>query len=344
MDSTRIREFARNFPENGMKLLLEHPKNVGDLLRLAAQEVAERIDLDGLRHVKETFVKRDYRHIAGDVVLTAPLRTGSADDARVWIYILIEHQSEPDPLMPLRLIDYVVQIFKFQEREWKVTHGLTSGIRLQPVLPVVFYTGTKRWDAVGTLPDLVQPGADFRKWAPRMDSFFVNVSALASEVLESRGGFFGQVLDLVKARKQRPREFRTRLVRVVRSLEAMPDEERLRWLELLSYIHALVYHVRRPEEQPRLWREIESSVATDAHRQEVFHMGRTIADELKDEGRAEGSLQTARETLIRQIRRRFGEVPEETVAVIQSTSDLDRLNDWLDLVVTAETLEQIDIG
>jgi hypothetical protein len=120
----------------------------------------------------------------------------------------------------------------------------------------------------------------------------------------------------------------------------MPDEERLRWLELLSYIHALVYHVRRPEEQPGLWREIESSVATDAHRQEVFHMGRTIADELRHETR----IEAARETLIRQIRRRFGEVPEETVAVIQSTFDLDRLNGWLDRFATAETLEQIGIG
>ena len=69
-------------------------------------------------------------------------------------------------------------------------------------------------------------------------------------------------------------------------------------------------------------------------------MGRTIADELKDEGR----LETARETLARLLRRRFGEVPEETVAVIFATADLERLNGWLDLVVTAETIEEVGIG
>ena len=26
------------------------------------------------------------------------------------IYILVEHQSKPDPLMPLRMLEYVVQI------------------------------------------------------------------------------------------------------------------------------------------------------------------------------------------------------------------------------------------
>jgi hypothetical protein len=208
------------------------------------------------------------------------------------------------------------------------------------VLPVVFYTGEKRWPAVGTLPDLIDPAAGFREWTPRMESLFVNVRTIEPGALEAFGGFFGPVLRLVTARRASRSIFQKRLVRVIRSLEAMPVEERLRWLELLSYIHALVYHVRHPKEQPGLFREIEASVATDVQRQEVFQVGRTIADELKDEGR----LETARETLTRQLRRRFGEVPEETVAVIASTRDLERLNGWLDRFATAETLEQVGIG
>jgi hypothetical protein len=34
----RVRDFARRFPENGMKLLLEDPRNVQDLLRLTGTE------------------------------------------------------------------------------------------------------------------------------------------------------------------------------------------------------------------------------------------------------------------------------------------------------------------
>ena len=340
MDRNRIREFARNFPENGMKLLLEDPKNVRDVLRLAGRDIAERIDLGRLQHVKETFVHRDYRHIVADAVVKAPLRVRLSGDERIWIYILVEHQSEPDRLMPLRLIDYVVQIFKFQEREWERLHGSTAGIRLQPVLPVVLYPGVRRWNAVGTVADLIDPRAGFRAWAPAMESVFLNVRAIEPGALEAFGGFFGQVLRLVAARRKRRGRFKEQLVRVIRALEAMPAEERLRWLELLSYIHALVYHVRHPEEQPGLWREIEASVATDAHRQEVFQVGRTIADELKDEAR----LETTRDTLTRLLRRRFGDVPEELIAVIQSTRDMNRLNGWLDRFATAETLEQVGIG
>jgi len=75
----------------------------------------------------------------------------------------------------------------------------------------------------------------------------------------------------------------------------MATDERLRWLELLSYLLALVYHVRDPAERPGLQETIETSVAADEHRKELSNMGRTIADELKEEG--------ARIARIRQRRR-----------------------------------------
>jgi hypothetical protein len=50
--------------------------------------------------------------VESDVVLLAPLRRRKGErTARVlMIYIPIEHQSEPDRLMPRPSVDYVVQI------------------------------------------------------------------------------------------------------------------------------------------------------------------------------------------------------------------------------------------
>jgi hypothetical protein len=39
----------RQFAENGMKLLLENPQNVRDLLALTAADVVQRIDLSWLK-------------------------------------------------------------------------------------------------------------------------------------------------------------------------------------------------------------------------------------------------------------------------------------------------------
>ena len=119
----------------------------------------------------------------------------------------------------------------------------------------------------------------------------------------------------------------------------MPATERLRWLELLSYVMALVYHVREPSEWPGLQNAIEASVQTDEHRQEVFEMRRTIADELEERG----ALKKSQQTLIRLLKRRFGDLPDELSSAIRATNDPEQLDDWLDQVVTAETLDQVGI-
>ncbi len=126
-----------------------------------------------------------------------------------------------------------------------------------------------------------------------------------------------RVLRLIQQRKSRPREFQRLLNRVVQHLESMPQAERRRWLELLSYITALVYHVREPSEWPSLQQAIEGSVQTDEHRQEIFGMRRTIADELEERG----AIKNRQQTLIRQLKRRFGDVPDELSSAIRATND-----------------------
>ena len=115
MPYAKLLELVRRFTENGMKLMLEDPLNVRDLLALLELEWLTLIDFDRMKLVQTTFVQRDYRHIESDVVLIAPLRR-MARGRRLMIYMLIEHQSEPDPWMLLRVLEYVVQIYKYQMR------------------------------------------------------------------------------------------------------------------------------------------------------------------------------------------------------------------------------------
>jgi ElaB/YqjD/DUF883 family membrane-anchored ribosome-binding protein len=266
----------------------------------------------------------------------------------ILIYILIEHQSDPDPLMPLRILDYEVQIYRAQVHEWDRHHSSYTGFRLQPVLPVVFYTGARMWESIGRLVDLMEMGDRFVKETPHLEPLFINLGTMPPDRLEAQGGFFGWVLRLVQERRGRPAEFEALVERVVLHLETMPPAERSRWLEFLSYIHALVYHDRSRTEQPALQEKIEASVRTHEHRQEVKEMGKTFADELMAKGRREGrkaeALRSRKETLLRQLRSRFGKLPAETARVIETTKSVHELEGWLDLVVKAESLAEMRIG
>ncbi len=340
----RADTLARNFHENGMKILLEHPGNVRDLLALTGEDLVHQIDLDRMHLLSETFVVRDYRHRASDVVLVAPFRGVPSSRRRLMIIVLIEHQSEPDPLMPLRMVDYVTQIHRRQERRWRARHGKSlQGFRLQPVLPVVFHTGTRSWKRVGTLPDLIERGERFRRFTPVMECLFVNLPAIPDRALARRGGFLGWVLHLVKARRTRPAAFSRLLERALQHLRSMPEPEKARGEDLLSYIHALVYHEREDCEKEILEDRIKAVAWTEDHRRELSRMGKTIAETLRDEGRAEARVEISRSTLLRLIRKRFGAVPHDTVDRIEGTSDLEQLTVWLDRIVTAETLEEMGI-
>ena len=55
-------------------------------------------------------------------------------------------------------------------------------------------------------------------------------------------------------------------------------------------------------------------------------MRRTIADELKEEG----AIRKSQQTLIRLLKRRFGDVPDELASTIRATDDGEQLDAWLD--------------
>src|SRR5438445_1782736 len=135
MIHARIRAIIRQFPQNGLKLLLENPANMRDLLSLAHSTIVDRLDFERMKLVRTSFVGRDYRQRESDLVVTVPLRrrTGSRSGGAVTLYILLEHQSEPEWLMPLRLNDYLTQIWKPQAREWQQQRGTRTRVRLQPI-------------------------------------------------------------------------------------------------------------------------------------------------------------------------------------------------------------------
>jgi hypothetical protein len=344
MPKSRVLQLVRLYLENGLKAALVDGANVRDLLSLLGAEVVGRLDFARLRVSQTTFVQRDYRHIESDIVLEVPFRRMRGQRRRaLTVYILIEHQSEPDRLIVLRVLEYVVQILKAQVRAWAQRHRSLAGIWLRPVLPVVLYTGTRPWQGIGRLVDLLEAGEHFEQVTPALAPLFLDLGTMPAEQLERTGGFFGWVLELVQQRRARPAEFAHLLGRVVRHLESMPPEEQLRWLELLSYIQVLVYHDREPSEQAGLQGVIQESVTTDRHRQEVKIMGQTIAEAIRAEGKKQGEIGALQRNLLRLLRQRFRRVPTETADTIKATEDIDRLEGWLQRVLTVESLKEMDI-
>lgn len=72
---------------------------------------------------------------------------------QVLVYVLFEHQSTNDPSMPLRLLEYMVRLW----RSWLALEGNT--LPLPPVLPVVLSHASGGWTATVTFEGLFSDDA-----------------------------------------------------------------------------------------------------------------------------------------------------------------------------------------
>ncbi|MBM4095097.1 MAG: hypothetical protein FJ276_37680 [Planctomycetes bacterium] len=154
-------------------------------------------------------------------------------------------------------------------------------------------------------------------------------------------------------------EFERLLAHVADHLGGLSAADLRRWREFLCYIGAMIYHERQEREHRKLHDALERSIQNEELRRELVDMGKTMADVLVEKGRAEGrvegrvegraegetkaAVQTRQHTLVRQIRKRFGDVPVGVLKTVASTSDIGQLDTWLDRLVTANTIDELEI-
>ena len=110
-------EVIREFNDRRTLWLLEDPTNLYDLLRILEPDLAGHLDFTRTSRVNRSFIPADLQKQESDLIFRVPYRSGTSEGGQeVWVYVLLEHQSRPDPFMPLRLLVYMVHIWDSQRR------------------------------------------------------------------------------------------------------------------------------------------------------------------------------------------------------------------------------------
>jgi hypothetical protein len=346
MSEERVRQIVRHFHENGLKQILTTGGTLAELLHLKPLPVIDRLDFAHVQVDPTTFVTAEYRHVSSDLILNVarrPFRQGGRRKSLL-ITLLIELQMQPDRLMMLRVLDYLVQVWKHQVRQYGQKHKSLASVKLQPVLPVVLHTGSYSWERLGSLMDLMDDAEDVRELTPSFQPIFLSLPDLDDAVLEREGGCLGQVLSLLKVREAKQEVFARRLAQTVTKLQELRGQERLRRLELLSYVEGLVYHVRKPGEVAALRQRIDTVLQDDETRLEVDMARKLMPDIHRDEGRVEGALAANKRTLLELLQLRFGVVPAALEQQIQTSQDAEQLTQWLRNFATARHLDDVGLG
>ncbi len=116
------------------KKTFSHPTIARDFLQLhLPDELLKRLDFSSLKQEKSSFVDTILEEHYSDLVLSCSL-----DNKPGYLYFLVEHQSSPDMLLPLRMHKYVVMLLETWSKEPK-----NRNKKLPIIVPKCIYHGSR---------------------------------------------------------------------------------------------------------------------------------------------------------------------------------------------------------
>ena len=299
--------------DRAAKRLLGDARTMADALRafVPGDWVAD-LDLDTLRPLPAEHVNAELRRRRGDLLWTAELKGGGA------VIIAVEAQSTPDPRMPARMMT----------RTGLVCEGLTAEAqgpdgRMPAVLPIVLYTGLRRWTPALDLAERAGPPAELSAYVAGPRYLLLDVRELAKQDLPERN-------------------LMTAFVRIeaAASPEALVDALRgtLAWLgddelgpAFVEWVSEVLMPLRFPGADRGPIEELKEGMTMLAERakqwtEQWFAEGR-------ETGLREGLEQGRRDMAVRQARLKFGGAAAERLSRlldrIEDPAALAEVGDWV---------------
>jgi hypothetical protein len=297
-------------------------------LAAVAPELAPHFDCSQAVLVNREFTLANWQQHELDLLFRIPFRTEGQEQAAL-VCVLVEHQSQPDPVMPLRMLVYAVLYWERQWQQWAEGHAEAEPLRLSLVLPIVFHTGPRPWTTHRSLAELF-PGLELlQTWVPVWPILFWDIAEHDSRELLDSARAWLQALAVVRAERAGSDEFRAVLMEALRRLESLSTLDSVRWKELLWFVLSWSLRRRPKSEKGDLEQSVLASQEGALTRAEVRAMSdvawKPYEEELAEECEARGELRALRRSLRDLLEEKFGPAPEALGQRIEATTDADRL-------------------
>ena len=325
----------RTFPDRGAKWLLANSDNLRELLQIIGSDIVNALDFSRVQRVNTTFIADNLREQESDMVFLVPFR--GVNQTEVMLYILLEHQSTPDPSMGFRLLFYMCQIWDQQRQKWLAEKVPKSEWHFRPIIPVVFYTGKQEWQSLPvSLETLMDVPQALMRFIPKFETLFLSISAEPDDTLLKTGHPFGWLLTLLKRQDAETSIFIAALERLGEHLGTLKAHDSAAWKQAIYFLHLLVFHKRSSEEREVLEQILSEHQETFGLTKQETALMQTLAEHYLQQGIEQGIEQGARETTI-----------ENTVAILTTRFtdvDVNRLKSSLEAIADLNPLKQLNLN
>lgn len=323
----RERFMAKHDP--GYKRLFSEPEMVRDLLLgFVPGEWVQRLELSSLEKVNASFVSDDLLWREDDVIW----RVRFANQSWLYVYLLLEFQSKPDPWMPLRIMVYTGLLWQELIQTGKVKRGQ----QLPPVVPVVLYNGLKPWTVSEELQDLVVPIDGLEGFRPNCRYLLIDEQRFTTEGEQAASkNLVAALIQLEQSRT--PADVRLVVERLVEWL-AEPEQSSLRQA-FLTWLLRVLLPARLGEKKVPEVNELSEVRVMLAER--VIEWTKEWKEQGLAEGKAEGKAEERARSVLKFLEFRGVPVSEEARNTILECKDLEQLDLWLERAMTVDDLEKL---
>jgi predicted transposase/invertase (TIGR01784 family) len=289
-----------------------------------------KMDLSTLQLASGSYVDAELESSQSDLLFSVEIQGRPA-----LLYVLFEHQSTVDGLMPFRILKYVVRVL---DRHIADHGGAQGALPLPVVIPVVLHHSATGWTAATRMEELFDPELlaepTLLERVPRLGFVLDDISHLSDDDLAARALGLLPTLALWALRDaRRPRAVRRSLARWTAAIQKLEAAES--GLEALLTIFRYLSQVAQDLPPQTLL----ATLATTPKETKDALMT-TMAERWIAEGEAKGRAEATRAILIQFLTSKFGELPEHAQQRIQAAHE-ELLFRWITRYPSADSLESV---
>lgn len=339
-----------HFADKLAKWMFKNPEILRGLVLMLTSDIVEHIDFEQAKVVSPDIVDNTLRESVSDMVFTVPYRDASKGDA-LTIYILLEHQSTVDRTMGYRLLSYMCQIWYAQLKQLDNAGVKPSQQRLQPILPIVFYTGQKRWKTPVTLNAVMDVPDQMAPYVPTFETHFLGVKHIDTEELIQTDHPLTWLMTVLQKEHDDEQSMQAALETALTELDKIRSEDPILHRNAMMYLSLIVRCRRDESEQPQLLRMINTHTADEEVERIIMTGIEALIQQGKNEGLQQGIEQgkaqriyEKRTDVLKLVRHRFTDISDTVLNEISGIDDLVHLNDLFDQVLTADSFDDIDFS
>ncbi len=326
----------RKNPDALFKDIFQIKEVIIDLLtNIVGAKWVEHLDFDTIEFLNTEFNINPTSRIKRIIDVVFKINFKGND---VYIIIILEIQSTVDYFMSSRITTYMSLFIEHLIKSGKVKPGQL----LPPILPIVFYDGTKTWNAKNKLQDLFlklpSEYKELKAFIPKVEYYLIDLSTMdKNQLLPKENSLLSQMalieidddivqnhvnyLKVAQSQKDNPRNLS--IFRIWFKILMEHKGENLTLEDIIQEEYEMIKH--KP---------------VNVYKAYMERLNQQSRMEGLQEGKLEGLQEGKLETLLNLIKVKFGKINSEIEFKIKNSTTAE-LDSYLIRLLTASTIEDV---